>query len=187
MRQILYNDTLLATDNFGLPWPNRGLAFNDGFFETLIFADGRLRLAADHFLRMHQAATALHLTLPAGLATPAALENTLARLAHANHFPTARLRLQLWRAGGGRYTPTTDATEWLATAEAFVPDDAPIAQADFALETHSIRSPLSFCKGPQACCMCGRRTSASSAGWMKSSFATRPATWPRRARPLFFG
>ena len=146
----MYNDTLLATDNFGLPWPNRGLAFNDGFFETLIFADGRLRLAADHHARMVQAATALYFTLPAPLATAEALETTLAHLAHANRLPAARLRLQLWRAGGGRYTPTTDATEWLATAEAFVPDDAPIAQADFALETHSIRSPLSFCKGPQA-------------------------------------
>jgi branched-subunit amino acid aminotransferase/4-amino-4-deoxychorismate lyase len=78
------------------------------------------------------------------------LETTVAQLAGANHLPAARLRLQLWRTGGGRYTPTTEATEWLATAEAFAPDDAPIGQADFAQETHSIYSPLSFCKGPQA-------------------------------------
>lgn len=133
-----------------LPLPNRGLAFGDSFFETLIFAAGRLRLAADHHARMRQAAAALYLTLPEPLATPAVLEATLARLTAANHLPAARLRLQLWRAGGGRYTPTTDAAEWLATAEAFVPDEAPIGQADFALETHSIHSPLSFCKGPQA-------------------------------------
>ena len=31
-----------------------------------------------------------------------------------------------------------------------MPDDSPIAHADFALETHSLFSPLSFCKGPQA-------------------------------------
>ena len=145
---LLLNNTLVPTAT--LPLPNRGLAFGDGFFDTLIFINGRLRLAADHCGRMQQAAAALHLTLPATLATPEALGTTLARLAAANALPAARLRLQLWRAGAGRYTPTTDAAEWLATAEPFAADDSPVATADFALETHSIHSPLSFCKGPQA-------------------------------------
>ena len=145
---LLFNDNLLPT--VALPLPNRGLAFCDGFFETLIFTAGRLRLAPDHLARMQQAATALYLTLPAALATAEALETTLARLAQANALPAARLRLQLWRGGGGRYTPPTDAADWLATAEPFVADESPIATADFALETHSIYSPLSFCKGPQA-------------------------------------
>ena len=145
---LLLNNTLLSSAALALP--NRGLAFGDGFFETLVFADGRLRLASDHHARMQQAAAALHLTLPAALATAEALAATLARLAAANHLPAARLRRQLWRAGGGRYTPATDAADWLATAEPFVADDSPVEQADFALETHSIYSPLSFCKGPQA-------------------------------------
>jgi len=145
---LLLNNHLLPAAT--LPLPNRGLAFGDGFFETLIYTAGHLRLAADHHARMRQAAAALYLTLPAALATPEALETALARLAAVNQLPAARLRLQLWRAGGGRYTPTTDTAEWLATAETFVPDDAPIDKADFALETHSIHSPLSFCKGPQA-------------------------------------
>ncbi|MFD1470370.1 aminotransferase class IV [Hymenobacter caeli] len=147
---LLHNGQLLAQTDFALPLPNRGLAFGDGFFETLIFNDNRLRLAADHVSRMQQAAAALYLTLPAALATPEALAATLGALAAANALPAARLRLQLWRGGGGRYAPPTAAAEWLATAEAFAPDDAPVQQADFALETHSIYSPLSFCKGPQA-------------------------------------
>ena len=145
---LLLNNHLLPAAT--LPLPNRGLAFGDGFFETLIFADNRLRLAADHCQRMQQAAAALYLALPAELATPAALETTLARLAAAKNLPAARLRLQLWRAGGGRYTPITPDAEWLATAEAFVPNETPIEKADFALKTQSIHSPLSFCKGPQA-------------------------------------
>jgi len=147
---LLFNGELLDASTFALPLPNRGLAFGDGFFETLIFADGCLRLAADHAARMQRAAAALYLTLPAALATAEALEKTLTRLAEASQLPAARLRLQLWRAGGGRYTPPTDAAEWLATAEAFTPDDAPLQRVDFALATQSIFSPLSFCKGPQA-------------------------------------
>jgi branched-subunit amino acid aminotransferase/4-amino-4-deoxychorismate lyase len=150
MKWVLLNNELLDNASLRLGLPNRGLAFGDGFFETLIFTAGRLRLAPDHHARMVRAAAALYLTLPAALATPEALEATLTRLVAANHLPAARLRLQLWRAGGGRYTPTTDATEWLATAEAYLPDDSVIEKADFALETYSIHSPLSFCKGPQA-------------------------------------
>ncbi|MCI1187600.1 aminotransferase class IV [Hymenobacter sp. DH14] len=145
---LLLNNALLPVA--ALPLPNRGLAFGDGFFETLVYQAGRLRHAPDHHARMRRAAAALYLSLPEPLATPEELETTLAGLARANHLPAARLRLQLWRAGGGRYTPTTDTAEWLATAEAFVPDDAPVALAGFALETHSLPSPLSFCKGPQA-------------------------------------
>jgi branched-chain amino acid aminotransferase len=145
---LLLNNNLLPAA--ALPLPNRGLAFGDGFFETLVYRDQQLRLAADHAARMQQAAAALYLTLPPPLATAEDLAATLTRLAEANHLPAARLRLQVWRGGGGRYTPPTDAAEWLATAEPFVLDDSPIARVDFARETQSVYSPLSFCKGPQA-------------------------------------
>ncbi|TDN39307.1 hypothetical protein E4631_15440 [Hymenobacter sp. UV11] len=145
---LLYNNKLLATAT--LPLPNRGLAFGDGFFETLIFMAGRLRLVTDHLARMQQAAATLHLELPTALATAEALQTTLARLAIANELPAARLRLQLWRAGGGRYTPPTDAAEWLATAEPFAADNSALMYVDFARETTTLPSPLSFCKGPQA-------------------------------------
>jgi len=150
MSIVLLNGELMEAAQLALGWPNRGLAFSDGFFETLIYSNEQLRLAADHAARMQQAATALYLSLPASLATTEALASTLGQLAEANHLPAARLRLQVWRSGGGRYTPPTDAAEWLATAEAFVPDDSPIGVADFAQETQSLYSPLSFCKGPQA-------------------------------------
>ena len=150
MKNILYNGELCEAAEFGLSLPNRGLAYGDGFFETLVYSAGRLRYAPDHLARMQQAAAALYLALPAALATADQLEATLARLVAAIHLPGARLRLQLWRAGAGRYTPLTDTADWLATAEPFVPDDSPVRLADFALETHSLPSPLSFCKGPQA-------------------------------------
>ncbi|MDO7886287.1 aminotransferase class IV [Hymenobacter sp. CA2-7] len=150
MNKLLFNGELQEATAFQLPLPNRGLVFGDGFFETLIFMAGRLRHAGGHLARMQQAAAALYLTLPAALATAEALEATLAQLVAAQGRPAARLRLQLWRAGGGLYTPTTDAAEWLATAAPFTPDESPLQQVAFAQENHSVYSPLSFCKGPQA-------------------------------------
>lgn len=133
-----------------LPLPNRGFSFGDGFFETMVFSAGCLRYADDHFARMRQATAALHLALPAALASAELLEAEMTRLARANDLPEARLRLQLWRSGGGLYLPETDDTDWLATATPFVPDETPIVRAGFALDTQALLSPLSFCKGPQA-------------------------------------
>ena len=145
---LLLNNDLLPEAT--LPLPNRGLAFGDGFFETLVMVEGRLRYAEHHHQRMQKAAAALYLQLPAPLASAEALQVPLARLAQARALPAARLRLQLWRAGGGRYTPPTDAAEWLATAEPYAPPAPPVGRADLALESHTLVSPLSFCKGPQA-------------------------------------
>ncbi|WP_019949604.1 aminotransferase class IV [Hymenobacter aerophilus] len=151
---LLYNDQLHSEPGFALPLPKRGLQFNDGFFETLVWADGRLRYGPQHLARMQRAAAALALPLPAALATLAALTATLARLVAAQPEPAAaqRLRLQLWRPGGGLYAPPEGSApaEWLATARPFEGRTAPVARAGFGATVRTQLSPVSFCKGPNA-------------------------------------
>ncbi|UYZ64011.1 aminotransferase class IV [Hymenobacter weizhouensis] len=146
---LLYNGRLLPDTDFALPLPNRGLFFNDGFFETLVWADGGLRYRELHAARMQRAATALNLDLPPTLSSAESLENTLVALLPVDGNPT-RLRIQLWRGGAGLYTPETNASEWLATARPFTPQNAPVATAGFAETVRMQLSSVSFCKGPQA-------------------------------------
>ncbi|SET34666.1 aminotransferase class IV [Hymenobacter actinosclerus] len=154
---LLCNNQLHPESTFALPLPNRGLQFNDGFFETLVWADGGLRYGPQHLARMQRAAAALDLPLPAALATLEALTATLARLVGAQPQPAApqRLRLQLWRPGGGLYAPP-EATgqaitaEWLVTARPFEERTAPVALAGFGTTVRTQLSPVSFCKGPNA-------------------------------------
>ena len=146
---MLLNGELAPTAN--LPLPNRGLFFNDGFFETMVWAGGTLRYLPHHCNRMQRAAAALDLVLPEPLATPEALTTTLGRLVAVQ--PTAaaqRVRVQFWRAGGGLYTPATTAAEWLATAQPFEARETPVAVASFADTVRTAFSPASFCKGPNA-------------------------------------
>ncbi|RTQ45603.1 aminotransferase IV [Hymenobacter gummosus] len=147
----MFDGELLPLEAVRLPLPNRGLQFNDGFFETLICAGGRVKWLPDHAARLQRAAAALHLDLPASLSTPAALGATLTRFAAASGVAgPVRLRLQLWRGGGGLYAPPTANAHWLLTAAPFTPHDALIAQASFATGIRTQFSPLSFCKGPYA-------------------------------------
>lgn len=150
---LLYNGQLLLEEDFALTLPNRGLFFNDGFFETLVWADGSIRYLPHHLARMQRAAAVLGLTLPPELNAASSLTHTLGLLAAATELPNGtayRIRLQLWRGGGGLYAPETAACHWLATARPFHPNNAPIAKADFAETIRTHFSPVSFCKGPNS-------------------------------------
>ncbi|QIX59851.1 aminotransferase class IV [Hymenobacter sp. BT18] len=146
---LLYNGRLLPEAAFALPLPNRGLSFNDGFFETLVWSQGRLRYAEQHARRMQQAAAVLGLELPEAIST-AQLEAALSQLAQAQQLPQVRMRVQLWRAGAGLYTPESQEAEWLATSQPFQANDTPVQRADFAKTVQTQVSPVSFCKGPNA-------------------------------------
>ncbi|MBX0289546.1 aminotransferase class IV [Hymenobacter sp. HSC-4F20] len=150
---LLYNGALLSDSDFALSLPNRGLYFNDGFFETMVWAEGSVRYLPHHWQRLKRAATVLGYVLPPDLASPQALINALAGLVtqHPEYQQApARVRLQLWRDGGGLYLPTTTHPNWLATLQPFVAHAAPVTTADFARSVQVHASPVSFCKGPNA-------------------------------------
>ncbi|MDU0370014.1 aminotransferase class IV [Hymenobacter endophyticus] len=149
---LLYNGYLLPEVGFSLPLPNRGLFFNDGFFETMVWTDEQVHYARFHVARMQRAAAALKLEVPAALASSAALQATVRHLVAACEPSNTghRVRLQLWRSGGGLYTPTTTAAEWLMTQQPFQAMNAPIRHCGIAQRVRTHPSPVSFCKGPNA-------------------------------------
>lgn len=147
---LLFNGELLPEEGFSLPLPNRGLFFNDGFFETLIWSAGAVRYLHQHVARMQRAAAALGLELPAALASAEQLTATLSRLVADQGLSQGRLRLQLWRRGAGLYVPETTEVNWLATAQPFRATDGAIMSAGFAESVRTLASPLAFCKGPNA-------------------------------------
>jgi branched-subunit amino acid aminotransferase/4-amino-4-deoxychorismate lyase len=120
----------------------------------MVWAAGALRHASHHAARMQLAAAALGLELPTGLASAESLVITLRQLLPANQQPTTnnsyRLRLQLWRNGGGLYAPETSAVNWLATIRPFQSNESIICTADFAETVRTHLSPVSFCKGPNS-------------------------------------
>jgi branched-chain amino acid aminotransferase len=149
---LLYNGQLLFEEDFALTLPNRGLFFNDGFFETLVWAGEGIRYLPHHWVRMERAAEVLGLILPPELASADSLTATFRRLI-AETQPSRsghRLRLQVWRGGGGLYAPETSSCNYLLTSRPFHPNDTPVRVAGFAETVRTHFSPLSFCKGPNS-------------------------------------
>ncbi|WP_299699544.1 aminotransferase class IV [uncultured Pontibacter sp.] len=133
-----------------LPISNRAFQYNDGFFETIMVVDGRLCFWADHKDRMREAASALQLTIPEYFWDGELEDNLLQLVKQRNAVKLGRLKLKVWRAGAGLYTPQTNEIEWLATAEPTHP--LPDAGIEIGV-CHSVTtclSPFSNFKGPQA-------------------------------------
>ncbi|WP_461488850.1 aminotransferase class IV [Pontibacter sp. HJ8] len=147
---LLYNNTFLPEPELKLPLSNRAFQYNDGFFETILVVNGKLRFWADHQERMREAATALQLVIPDSFWKDELEEKLLLLAKQQAASDYGRLKLKVWRTGGGLYTPQTNEIEWLATVEptqAIPETGIKIAVCQTA---RTSLSPLSHFKGPHA-------------------------------------
>ncbi|MDO6391425.1 aminotransferase class IV [Pontibacter sp. BT731] len=147
---LLYNNHFLPLQDLKLSVTNRAFQYNDGFFETMIVVNGKFRFWADHQSRMNEAAAALHLAIPAYF-WEGELEEKLLQLAkQRNAIKYGRIKLKVWRAGDGLYTPQTNEIEWLATVDIAQPIPEAGVSVGICLGVRTCFSPLSHFKGPQA-------------------------------------
>ncbi len=149
---LLHNFRLVAEDQFSLGYNNRAFQYNDGLFDTLIMADGQIRFLPDHLERMQQALQLLQIDTPAELQQPAVMAPMLRQLAEQNHISTnpVRVKVHIWRAPGGLFTPEQNTAETLITAQPQAKLSKIIPRADFAATVCNTFSPLTFFKGPLA-------------------------------------
>jgi branched-chain amino acid aminotransferase len=90
---------------------NRAFRYGDGLFESIRWQGGKMLLWEEHQKRLQQGAERLKLHWNSQIDWIAEIQKTLSAanrlLPEVAHFPTAwRLRLSIFRKGGGLYTPT---------------------------------------------------------------------------------
>jgi branched-subunit amino acid aminotransferase/4-amino-4-deoxychorismate lyase len=149
---LLYNFEPVEDDVFSLSYKNRGFQYNDGLFDTLIFADGRIRFLHDHIDRLRRALKVLGLVLPEEWLRETAWQQQVAWLIRENGIsaPIVRIKANIWRQPGGLFTPESDLGEILITVSAQAVLPAVIAQAGFIQAAPVPFTPYSFFKGPYA-------------------------------------
>ena len=149
---LLHNFQLRPADTFALSYLNRAFQYNDGLFDTLIWANGRTRFLADHLARTQQALRVLQINVPAELQHVAVLAEYIHQLAAQNHLTDeiVRIKMHLWRAPGGLFTPEQHTAETLITIHPQAVYPPVIPRADFAATVRNSYSPLAFFKGPLA-------------------------------------
>lgn len=147
---ILYNNQQLPESELRLPLHDRAFQYNDGFFETAILQDGRIRFWHSHLERIGEAALALQLELPSYFFS-GELEEKLLELARLQKAEKCgRLKLKVWRAGAGLYTPQTNQVNWLATTAPTTPAADKPLHLGICQHVRTAYTSLSHFKGPNA-------------------------------------
>ena len=148
---LIYNFKVIPEADFRLSYDNRGFQYNDGFFETLILHQGKIRFPEDHLDRIRRALTVLELS-PFSRLNAAFLNKEVPALAWQNNLDqeTIRVKINIWRKMGGLFTPESDEVEILITLQAQNNFPLKIQQADFYDGLPNRFTPFSFFKGPYA-------------------------------------
>ena len=105
---ILHNDEFFLSTDAILTTQNRGFRYGDGLFESMRMFNGKLQFAEKHTDRLHAGMKALKME-GADMLTENFLRQKAAELTKRNKLKEgARLRLAVYRADGGLYTPDTN-------------------------------------------------------------------------------
>jgi len=99
-----FNESIIDVGAAVFSVANR-LRFGDGFFESMRMFHGKVAFMDQHFERIIQSARLLHIHLPE-THSKAFFEHEILKLAEANQCRFARIRIQFYRVGEGRYLPT---------------------------------------------------------------------------------
>lgn len=110
---VCLNGRFIKEENLSFGANNRAFRYGDGFFETMHYANGQIQLFALHQERMQKAMHLLKLESDILLNTHL-LHKEIVHLINANHFfKGARVRISVFRDGGGLYLPESNKANYL--------------------------------------------------------------------------
>lgn len=134
---VCLNGRFLKEENLCFSAENRAFRYGDGFFETMHYANGEIQFFEQHLQRMQKA---MHLLkLESDILTNAKLfHKEIVHLINANHFfKGARVRLSVYRSGGGLYLPESNQAEYLIENWALENDRYPLNTKGLAIDVYS--------------------------------------------------
>lgn len=114
-----FNGTLQASDTLNIATNNRAFLYGDAVFESIKAVNGKLLFWEDHYFRLMASMRILRMEIPLTF-TPEFLEQELLKtLEHAHLLnKPARLRITVYRNGGGTYMPQENGVGYYAFAKA---------------------------------------------------------------------
>lgn len=115
---VNFNGTLHETSSNLLALENRGYTYGDALFETLKVVHGKIVFWEDHYFRLMASMRILRMEIPMTF-TMEFLESEILKTLEANHLlkATARVRINVNRVEGGKYTPTSNDIDYSMVAE----------------------------------------------------------------------
>ena len=117
MDSLLVNGHETRSTELPQAFGNRAFLLADGVFESMRWTSGHVPFLGLHVQRLHAALQAHGMIVPDSLQLEALQEAMSTWSTSWSHRGDVRIRLTAYRSGAGAYTPDTDETEWVASAE----------------------------------------------------------------------
>ncbi|MFT6966394.1 MAG: branched-subunit amino acid aminotransferase/4-amino-4-deoxychorismate lyase [Marivirga sp.] len=114
---INYKGKLLARESLQFQAINRGLAFGDGLFETIMVSESTIPLLDLHWNRLSVGLNTLCINSPFTKITLLEYIQNLI-IAKKERAGTYRVKLIIWRSGGGKYSPESNDADFIIEANA---------------------------------------------------------------------
>ncbi|MEZ4856807.1 MAG: aminotransferase class IV [Gelidibacter sp.] len=115
---INFNGTLTNSETIQQLTSNRGYKYGDALFETLKVVHGKILFLEDHYFRLMASMRILRMEIPMNF-TMEFLESEILKTIEANNLSktSARIRININRAEGGKYAPTTNTIDYTMNVE----------------------------------------------------------------------
>lgn len=115
MNAINFNGKLIAAGQEVTVVPNRAFRYGDGLFESVrVFDDGKMPMLGRHWQRLKSGMEVLKFDIPPHFSA-GFFEEEINRLTHGSG--CLRVRLSVFRTGGGLYAPETNIPSFLIEAD----------------------------------------------------------------------
>jgi len=110
------NGTLIDENLNVLSSTNRAFKYADALFETVKVIDLNIKFLEDHYFRLMASMRMLRMEIPLHF-TMEFFETEILKTVNANTLNNSRVRINIYRKDGGKYTPITNEVDFLIEAE----------------------------------------------------------------------
>ena len=115
---INFNGELLFEENMKLSSENRGFKYGDAIFETIKVSNKKVIFWEDHYFRLMASMRMLRMKIPMQFTLEFLEQEILKTVAVQDRASSFRVRLNVYRKGGGLYTPKTNQIDYLIDVKA---------------------------------------------------------------------
>lgn len=112
---ISYNGKIIQKKELNLSLHNRAFQYGDGLFETMHASGNKVQFFYEHMDRLIRSMKALKMEVPVRFTIDTmGLQKEISKILNKNKFfKGARVRITVFRTGGGLYTPESNESEYL--------------------------------------------------------------------------
>src|SRR5690606_23906135 len=142
---IDFNTNFIPEQEAVLTADNRAFRYGDGLFETMRWMDGDIRFLQHHLARLHEGMRMLKLE-SAKRFDEDFIRSRASELIKKNGLENhhVRIRLQVYRAGGGLYSPQQNNAAYIMEVSKLDPDDVKHRKVGLIIDVYDeFRKPYS--------------------------------------------